>query len=270
MTSSAFPRKGHVHRWIAVKNLAVVWPTTQRHKKGHREGSKRRFIKYLTENFDPNQFGSITVSQPNKDGIHHVIDGMHRVEAIRIMYGGEEKVPCIITEVQSEKDAAEGFLGNNTVVPVQAIERFMIAVVAEHETQVEINNIVEAVGLKVDPSSQDGCIAAVQALEALHRKYGPEAVEKTLLVLQGIWGNDRSAFDAVIVRGAGEFLAKYDGQINQKRLITKIGSKFTPDRIKGQGKAAQSVLGGSLANAISAVMTQTYNSGLRKGQLETA
>ena len=75
--------------WIACKYLSVVWVQAQRR---YREERARE----IAANFNPELFNPIRVTLPNGNGIYHICDGQHGKGAVEMMWGPEEKVPCLV------------------------------------------------------------------------------------------------------------------------------------------------------------------------------
>jgi hypothetical protein len=104
---STFVEGAHSTKWIKIKHLSVVWATAQR------EFNERHASK-IAASFDPDLFDDLVVTLPNGDGIYHVVDGQHRMAAIRSLWGEEEMVPCRVVTAQDPARAAVIFDKINT------------------------------------------------------------------------------------------------------------------------------------------------------------
>ena len=104
---SKIDRTTHTVRWIAVENISVVWVEAQR-------GRNDKEIARIAREMDPDVFGVITVTRPDDAGMHHCIDGQTRINAVRLLWGDEERVPCQVLDVTDPVRAADIFVKMNT------------------------------------------------------------------------------------------------------------------------------------------------------------
>lgn len=245
--------------WIPVKNISVVWQQSQR-------PLNEAHAQKIADNFDPEMFGTLAVTKPNGRGIYHAIDGHHRKVAVEKIWGGEEKVPCQVFDAEDPARAAELFDHiNSTRKNPTPVDLFKVRVTSKSEPELAIDKIVRGRGYVVgyNRTRQDNAIACVAALKSVHQSYGGETLEKTLQMIQAIWGvEDDSATQANMVRGFGEFLSEFR-DLDWKRLREAIGLKYTPARLQAAAKMGKEMHGGSLATEIKKLMINAYNAGLR-------
>src|SRR6516225_5950032 len=100
--------------WIPVKVLSVVWVNAQR-------PYDEKWAKQIADNFDPDKFDPIVVTQPNGQGIYHIVEGQHRRHALEMFaaktnngIGENELAPCRVIDEVDPARAAEIWLGNNS------------------------------------------------------------------------------------------------------------------------------------------------------------
>lgn len=251
-------------KWIPVKNLSVVWAEAQR-------PLNDRHARNIADNFDPEMFGTISVTRPNGKGVYHIIDGHHRKVAIEKLWGLDEMAPCQVYDAEDPARAAQLFdrINSNRLRP-QPVDLFKTRVTAGEEVQVEVNRVVLKCGFFVGQNAANS-LTCVQALESVHQSYGPIILEYSLKLLHQIWGNDKSANTANIVRGFGMFLSEFR-HIELDKLANLIAAKYTPARFIGAARAGKEVNGGSTPAAIRDLMIATYNSTVRadRNKLRTA
>jgi Family of unknown function (DUF6551) len=258
-TAASFDKKVAKIEWIPVKQLCVIWVQAQRPLDEKR-------AQEIADNFDPEMFGTISVTKPNGEGIYHTIDGQTRRRAVEILYGSAERVPCEIYNVTDPARAAHMFdkINSNRRLP-QMLDFFRVRVTAGDEDEVTVDKIVKANGMRVGPKA-DGAVACVSAMLFVYRSFGGDTLDSTFKILQATWGKqDQHAFEAPFVRGYGEFLSEYR-KANWQRLSEKIAKRYSPGAFIGAAKMGRDVEGGSIASNIKRILLATYNRGLPPSQ----
>lgn len=246
--------------WIPVKNLSVVWAQSQR-------PLNEKHAQNIADNFDPEMFGTLSVTKPNGRGIYHTIDGHHRKVAVEKLWGGDEKVPCQVYDAEDPARAAKLFDHiNSSRKNPNPIDLFKVRVTAKEEVEVAVNKVVNKCGYVVATKhgKLENAIACVSALKAVYQSYGPEVLENVLNLVKAIWGiQDQGATEAHIIRGFGEFLSEYR-DIEWKRLRENIADKYAaPSRLQAAAKMGKEMHGGKIPTEIKKLMVTAYNSGLR-------
>lgn len=240
-------------KWIPCKNLKVVWPGAQRE-------FKPGYARQIANEFDPDKFDPPKVTLPEENGIHHIIEGQHRIAAVELLWGPEEKVPCEVMAHHDEVQAASLFVGIDTSKKrLQPLDIFKVKITAKDEAAVVISKIVTELGYNIGSKNQGKNIAAVSALTAVYRKHGADVLRDALKLIQATWGKDPNAVVAPIIRGYGAFIAEYGNKTNWQHLKEAIATKYTPGRLLGAAKTAREMMGGSTPDAIKGVLVSNYN-----------
>lgn len=260
---SEFTKQDYATKWIPVSQLSVAWAKAQR-------TFNEKHAKKIADNFDPDMFGVLSVSKPNKDGIYHIIDGQHRKAAIQALFGDRETVPCNIFDVSDQARAAKMFDRiNNSRKATSPLDRFRVRITAGSEVEVTINNIVNSLGYRIEMvNGREGVIGSVQALTAVYQQFGPEVLKKALKTIQDTWGMDYNSVSAPLLRGYGAFIAEYGSGIDHKRLVSSVAQKYAPGSLLGSAKGAKQIMGiTSMVEAVKYILLRTYNAGLKKDKL---
>lgn len=256
-----FDHSHHAIKWIAVKNLSVVWANAQR-------PLREKHAKNIADNLDPDLFGTLTVTLPNGSGIYHIVDGRHRKTAIQSLWGDNEQVPCLVLNITDPKEAAGVFDKVNTYrLKPQPIDAFMVRLTAGYETEVAVNNIIGKHNYRVARGNREGNISAVSALVSVYRSYGPETLKSTLQILQATWGMSGDAVGSPLLRGYGAFLAEYGAKANWQRLIECVRKEYTPGQFMNAVRHAREFTHLGVAETVKYVLIKRYDSGLRKGKI---
>ncbi len=82
--------------------MKIEWIKNKDLKLDTRRMSHLRLVEHIVQKFDPECFGIITVAR-TENGLQ-VVDGRHRVEAIRKLFGENEKVPCVYLEGENDNN----------------------------------------------------------------------------------------------------------------------------------------------------------------------
>jgi hypothetical protein len=251
-TVPVFDRKKHFLQWIPISDLVVHWPEAQRLL-------SEKKAKDIAEIFDPDMFGTVTVS-PLADGKYHVDDGWTRVSAARQRYGDKEKVPCTVVPADTERRAAEIFhqMNGRRSRPT-SLEMFKTAVTAKFKDELGVTEICSRLGLKVSNSGAPGAIRACTALLSVYRQHGGDVLFETLNLIHATWGLDSTAYDAQIIRGMASFLVKSNETIDGVKFSKKLARKFTPGKLLASAKATREAFGDSMSLAVCALIHDAYD-----------
>src|SRR5688500_2367601 len=85
-------------------------------------------VDYIPRNFDPEDLGNPNVSQ--RSGLDSIIDGQHRVEALKVIGWEDQQIQCCCYDGLTEQEEAERFLTLNATLTVNARARYRIGVTA--------------------------------------------------------------------------------------------------------------------------------------------
>lgn len=246
-------------KWIPVRDLDVRWAEAQRH-------INQKRVDKIAANLDPDAIGVITVS-PGQDGKYHIIDGQHRVAAIKQAWGDGQQVPCqVIEEAGSPAEAADIWLTVNTdrATP-HSFERFGVAITAGRELECAVNEVIEASAFVLGK----GGIQAVQVCMRIHERQGAGALAWVLDAADKIWKAGGPAGQANILEGLAAFLARFryeeEGTVydfDDARLVKQVALRYVPSRLIGSARAARETFGGSMGVNVARVMTRAYNTRL--------
>jgi len=245
-------------KWIPVGNLGIVWPDAQR-------PYNRRKVDEIKAEFDDEAFGVLIVTLPNGEGIYHIVDGDNRAQAVREMWGDEQKVPCLVLSARTKADAARVWskINGNRTKP-QATQQFIVDVTAGLEPQVSVNKIIRHFGYRIGRAWGDQSFAAVRAAVAVYTKLGEEALIWTFRTIQEAWGMNQEAVNGGFIQAFADLFVKYP-TVDRDRLIEKVAKLTTPGRLLGEGRSAKDFLRVRLPEALLYVLVQAYNHNLRTG-----
>lgn len=228
----------------------------------------------IARDFNPDAVGLITVNE-RPDGVRAVIDGMHRVEALKLMGWESQKVECRVFKGLTLQQEAQLFLDLNKTARVQPIVSFLRRVTAAEGIACTINDIARSFGLVIDGQPGDGHLAAVVAVERVYRGdrgmskgTHPKVLKDTLKVITDAWGPVATGLNGDIILGVGLLFHRYGKAVDSAVLTNKLASLTGgPAGLLGLGRTYRSLRGGTVAQAVAGAVVDLYNKGRRTHRL---
>lgn len=199
-------------KWVPI-SLMKVSPLAQRDLNQAR-------VDKLAADFDLEQLGTPTVNL--REGHWYVIDGQHRIEALRAMGYGDQQVQCWAYEGLSDVEEAEKFLKLNDTLTVSAFAKFKVGVQAGRPEETDINKIVQSCELHVAAGGGYGAISAVGTLRRVYRQGGPDVLTRTLCIVRDAYGDP--GLESVIIDGIGLLCGRYNSDLSDERAIKALNS----------------------------------------------
>jgi hypothetical protein len=237
-------------RPLAVSSL-IVDPEVQR-------SLDVRRVEKIAADLSHDALGTITVSH-RANGSYHIIDGQHRVSAVRLAEGDSGEVMCrVFQKLTVEEEAAMFRLLNATAKP-GALDLFRIRVVEREEVAVHINDMLDRNGFRLGLSTDGSVFAAVAAAERIYRQ-DPNALEWTLSTIVRAWGRDGAAADGRIVSGLGMVYIRYGTAVDPASMADKL-ARFAggPAGLIGKSRGLRDIISGPVGSAVSEIIVETYN-----------
>ena len=225
-------------------------------------------VNAIIRNFNAKAIGVVILSIRD-NGDLYIIDGAHRIEAMKRMNMGNLDVNAIVYFNLSLKDEADLFvlLNNNRTKPKRsALQK--AAAMAGHENAVELNGVLEKLGLTFGDKPGDRIVRAIAMANKVFNRLGKESLENSLIVLMEGFGSHSSSFSAELIEAISMILAKYPNA-DKKRLakvLREMGdAQYVVAKAKNAvGNATFFVKIVTLALSI----VDVYNKSLRSNRLD--
>lgn len=253
----------HVTRTVPIEKLFTD-TSVQRYL------DQRKVAKMVRE-FDLDAFGTPTVSY-RADGTYHVVDGQHRIAAMRAVGLGDVEIEVRVFENLTLPQEARMFrLLNNTTQPAY-VDKFRIRVQEGDPDAAHLMNVITKWGWKLaGGSGQERLFAAVAAMErvyqankALPRPLDPDPAERALATLTSAWQHQSTASDGRLVEGLGLVYLRYGDDVIVEDLVRKLNSyKGGPSSFLAHARGLKELLGVSVPKAVADVTVELYNKGRR-------
>lgn len=202
-------------RWIPLGKMRVS-PLAQREINPAR-------VEHIARTMDLEQLGTPTVNE--RDGHFFIIDGQHRVEALREWLGEDsdgQQIQCWTYVGLTETEEAEKFLKLNDTLTVNAMAKFKVGVQAERPTETDIDRIVRAQGLCVTQDRIEGGVRAVGTLRRVYEREGAGPLARALGLIRDAYGS--AGFEAPVIDGIGYLCGRYNGELDVPSAVTRLAS----------------------------------------------
>lgn len=237
-------------RWVPIAEMAVT-PTAQRELRTHR-------VSHLVSNFDPEQIGNPTVN--HRDGTYYIVDGQHRIEAMKAVGWGDQAVQCWAYEGLSESEEAETFLKLNDKLTVSSFDKFKVGVQAGRVAESDVDRIVRFHGLHIAKGGAPSTVSCPGTLLKVYKTCGPGVLSRTLnVVLQG-FGD--TGLDAYVIEGIGLMLARYGQEIDSTKAVERFGAaRGGVAGLLNRAQAIRAKQGGQKGHCVAAAAVEIYNVG---------
>jgi hypothetical protein len=224
-------------------------------------------VRQIIRDFDPDLLGVVLVSE-REDGGRYILDGQHRIEAIRTMGHADALIPAMVYKHLSEEREAKIFADlNRKRARLGPAYAFRARLMAGDKDALKIKATVERFGfhinyLKAIPGDApgqwrpEGRLYAVGELEKLVKSYAdPLMLEKVLAVMRDAWTSEATDLGAPHIRGIAMFLYTYGEEMERPRLI-EVLEKSSPTRLL---QDARDKSGGIDPATVTLVIAERYN-----------
>jgi len=202
------------------------------------------------------QLGIITVSR-REDGSTIILDGQHRVEALRYAGINEYVIDCrILVGLSLEEEAKTFRLLNSTSKP-NKIDHFLVRVVEGDEVARDINKILKRFGWQASRGKSAGSFSAISTLEALYRE-DREAAWSTVQTITEAWDNSLESANGQIIFGLGAIYHRHGEEVDLARMVRRLSS-IAPKELLTRAAALAKARGRRAGAAVAELAIAEYN-----------
>ena len=244
--------------WVPIPMMRVS-PLAQRELNQGR-------VDRLAADFDLEQLGTPTVNL--REGHWYVIDGQHRIEALKQIGYDDQHVQCWAYRGLSDVEEAEKFLKLNDVLSVSAFAKFKVGVQAGRPEECDIDKIVRHAGLHVAQGGGHGAIAAVGTLRRIYQRGGPACLSRTLSIVDNSFGDP--GLEALVIDGIGLICHRYNGDLSDEQAITALSKSSTSlKNLLGKAEILHQQTHAPKAHCVAAAAVEMINQGRGGKKLPT-
>ena len=186
-----------------------------------RSYNKHQAEEYAAD-FDFNKLGFPILNL--RDGIYWILDGQHRIGALKLVGLTNEELPCEVYENLTDAQMAEIFLGRDDRRRIDPFAKFLVACTAQRPRETEVRRMVETNGLKISRQKEDRCIGAVSSLLKVYDSAGSVVLGQALRTIRDAYESDAKAFDGQVIEALGIAYNRYNGRLLEREVITHLSA----------------------------------------------
>ncbi len=248
-TEGRVERAAHL-RWVPIAKMAVSAEQAARYRQSR--------VDHIAANLDLEQIGAPVVS--HRDGVYWIIDGQHRMAALKAIGWGDQQVQCWTYDGLTEAEEAERFLKLNDTLSVNAITKFRVGVEAGRAVECDINRVVLSQGLVISQSKMPGAIGAIGTVRRIYDRGGPTVLRETLATVRDAYGDP--GMDAAVLDGIGYLVQRYAGELDLSRAVTKLaGAHAGVHGLLGRAENIRKQVGNARGQCVAAAAVDIINAG---------
>jgi hypothetical protein len=235
-------------------------------------------IKKLMKDFAwGGNFGEAEVNVRDDNSIY-VIDGQHRIEAARRLYGTTTMIPCRVYYGLSLDEERERYLARNFYSrPATKADTFRARLDSGEPDAVAVNDVLERsaydLHIGMATASLPRGIVGSGTAEKVLRSWGKEILALSLEAGFRAWGREVH-WHTELLKGLGQFYnqARKQDPFDANRLV-QVLRLTTPEGLSLEGKRMMAVAGTTHGGGIALAIREAYNFKLgeqnRLGPLDT-
>lgn len=225
-------------------------------------------VKSIVKNFNRNAVGVVTLSI-RENGDLYIIDGQHRVEALKALGKGDDDINAIIFFDLSIADEAELFVIMNEVrTRPMRTDLHKASAASGDLSSIEIDEALASLNLQIGNKPGYGIVRAISVIHKVYDALGKDKLRDVLKVLIDANGNHSSTFAAEYLLAVAAIIANYDN-VNLLRLSMAIKNLGDPSMaIIKAGNSASSNKPFSKIISLASMMIDGHNYRLTKNRLD--
>lgn len=237
-------------RWVPLTQMRVP-VHAQRELKQHR-------VDHICSDLDLDQIGNPILSA--RTGYYNILDGQHRVAALRQFGFEDDKIQCWVYEGLTDEEEADKFLRRNDTLAVDAMSKFRIGVSAGREVECDIDRVVRAQGLVVSRYQTPGSIRAVGTLRRVYIRAGAPTLGRALRIIRDAYGD--AGMEATVIDGIGLLCQRYNGQLDDAQAVTRLSNaRAGVSGLLNKADVIRRQTGSQKAHCVAAAAVEILNAG---------
>jgi len=215
------------------------------------------FVAEKVRDFDVNLLNVVKVSK--RDGKLFILDGQHTATIIGRKSGSDDTpVWCMVYSDLTEQEEARLYAlqGGRRLT---LVDKHKANIVAEDKATLDVEEVLDELGLRVTKSQADGGVCAVKSLQDVYMSLGKSGLKRVLSVIANAWDGAGISLQSGIINGVRQLYETYGNEIDDMRLVRQL-RKTHPANILREAGSYSSL---PRANAAAAILATYYNKNLR-------
>ena len=228
------------------------------------------WIAYLVANWDDDLAVTFLVS--HRDGRYFVVDGQHRMLALRERGDTEVRVACVIFEGLVTAEEAKRFRRTQQDrKSLSSVDFFRSGLIEGDPLVHDVFRIVAEEGFNVNLINSTTSPTDIIATGALLRIYGKgkreDVLREVLRLVRDAFPGEVAATQGTMLQGLGRFVGRYWGKYDRTGLIRSLRTMTAP-ALLAEGNARRKVLRLSSVDGVAHVALGLYNRGRSAHRLD--
>ena len=224
-------------------------------------------VNKIAKSFDPDILGVIICSM-REDGSIAVIDGSHRVHALRMKGLNDSTVNALVYFSLTIQEEAKIFaMLNQEHTKPNTTDIFKAGIVSGDEETIAINKILNSLGLIIGVGPGDNKVRAISTIRRVYRNAGEKVLRDTLYTIKSAYGDSSSTMRDVLISAVAIVYNRYGAKIEVSRMITTLQKFGNPNQLIGNAKSIGRSASSVTASALPFVIVNAYNQRLTTNRL---
>lgn len=257
-----FLDKETTHKKVPLGKMHVL----SRHAQRSKINESR--VNYLLSNFDLDRIG-LPVLNEREDGSYYILDGQHRIEALKRWLGEgweKQKVECEVFIGLTEAEESAMFLALNDTLRVGVLDKFQASVNAGFVDQVHVQKIVEGAGLCISTDKVPGAISAVGTLQKVYTRSDGDTLARALRLVRDSFGDP--GLRAQVIDGVGHLCQRYNGILDESIAVEKLSKVHGGvNGLLGKAEVLHKQTGNAKSQCVAAAAVDIINTGRGRKKL---
>jgi len=253
-------------RAVDVFQQVALIPTSQIITGAYQRELMASRVAKIVSVFSPAKLGVLVVNK-RTDGTYAVLDGQHRLAALRIL--GVPEVRCIVLMGLTPEEEADYFRSQNeNSRSLTAYDLFNAGVCAKDVHFVTLKYLLDMYGFRVSKTGGPRCIAAVDALSKVTQVFGFDALEHVLAIIAATWPTDATVVRREMLAGLGEFVTRFGSKCTVQQFAARMAMKHPSEMLYEYKRRTEGRVSGrnafnpGMRYTLCAVIVEAYNKGL--------
>jgi len=224
-------------------------------------------VNKIAKNFDSDILGVIICSM-REDGSIAVIDGSHRVHALRMKGLNDSTVNALVYFSLTIQEEAKIFaMLNQEHTKPNTTDIFKAGIVSGDEETIAINKILNSLGLIIGVGPGDNKVRAISTIRRVYRNAGEKVLRDTLYTIKSAYGDSSSTMRDVLISAVAIVYNRYGAKVEVSRMITTLQKFGNPNTLIANAKSIGVNASSVTASALPFVIVNAYNQRLTKNRL---
>jgi hypothetical protein len=224
-------------------------------------------VNKIAKSFDPDILGVIICSM-REDGSIAVIDGSHRVHALRMKGLNDSTVNALVYFSLTIQEEAKIFaMLNQEHTKPNTTDIFKAGIVSGDEETIAISKILNSLGLIIGVGPGDNKVRAISTIRRVYRNAGEKVLRDTLYTIKSAYGDSSSTMRDVLISAVAIVYNRYGAKVEVSRMITTLQKFGNPNTLIANAKSIGVNASSVTASALPFVIVNGYNQRLTKNRL---